>query len=80
MFVVKQGVFSGENSEWLYPSCLLYGKDFFKAFRSIAKKRYKWYVTKSVYVAMTVFATSWKKNKKSSVLVGVDFFVLNYAQ
>ena len=37
MFVVKQGVFSGENSEWLYPSCLLYGKDFFEAFRSIAK-------------------------------------------
>ena len=23
--------------EWLYPSCLLYGKDFFRAFRSIAK-------------------------------------------
>ena len=36
MFVVKQIVPSDEDLEWLYPSCLLYGKDFFRAFRSIA--------------------------------------------
>ena len=49
---------------------IVWKRFFFRAFRSIAKYRYKWYVTKSVYVAMTVFATSWKKkNKKSSVLV-----------
>ena len=57
MFVVKQEVPSDEDFEWLYPSCLLYGKCFFKASRSIAIKRYKWYVTKSNYVAMTIFLT-----------------------
>ena len=36
MFVVKQGVPSDEDLEWPYPSCLSYGKDFFRAFRSIA--------------------------------------------
>ena len=39
-------------------------KIFFKAFCSIAKQRYKWYVTKSVYMAMTVFVTSWKKKEQ----------------
>ena len=61
IFVVKQGVHSDEDLEWLYPSCSLYEKEFFRAFRSIANQRYKWYVTKSVYVAMTVFLTGWKK-------------------
>ena len=42
IFVVKQGVPSNEDLEWPYPSCLLYGKEFFRAFRSIAKLRYKW--------------------------------------
>ena len=37
MFVVKQGVPSDKDLEWLYSSCLLYGKDYFRAFRSIAK-------------------------------------------
>ena len=37
IFVVKQGVPSDEDLEWPYPSCLLYGKEFFRAFRSIAK-------------------------------------------
>ena len=60
-----------------YPSCLLYGKDFFQTFRSMANKRYKWYVTKSVYVAITiVFFLAKKKNKKSSVRVyGRAYFV-----
>ena len=38
-----------------YPSCLLYGKDFFQTFCSMANKRYKWYVTKSVCAAITIF-------------------------
>ena len=38
-----------------YPSCLLYVKDFFQAFHSIANKRYKWFVTNCVYVAMIIF-------------------------
>ena len=42
IFVVKQGVPSNEDLEWLYSSCLLYGKESFRAFRSIAKLRYKW--------------------------------------
>ena len=33
---------SDEDLEWLYPSCLLYGKECFSAFRSIANYRYKW--------------------------------------
>ena len=37
IFVVKQGVPSDEDLEWPYPSCLLYGKEVFRAFRSIAK-------------------------------------------
>ena len=36
IFVVKQGVHSDEDLEWLYPSCSLYEKEFFRAFRSIA--------------------------------------------
>ena len=82
MFVVKQGVPSDGDLEWLYPSCLLYGKYFLRAFRSIANWRYKWFVTKSVYLAMAIFLTGWKKeNKTSSVRVcGCAFFVLNDAQ
>ena len=52
---------SDEDLEWLYPSCLLYGKECFSAFRSIANYRYKWYVTKSNYVAMKIFLTGRKK-------------------
>ena len=65
-----------------YPSCLLYGKDFFQAFRSIANKRYKWFVTKCVYVAMIIFSFKQKKrNKKSSVrLCGRAYFVYNDTQ
>ena len=48
---------SDEDLESIYPSCSLYEKEFFRVFRSIANQRYKWYVTKSVYVAMTVFLT-----------------------
>ena len=32
MFVVKQGVPTDEDLEWLYPSCLLYGKSFLELF------------------------------------------------
>ena len=35
-FLVKQGVPSDEDLEWIYPSCSLYEKEFFRAFRSIA--------------------------------------------
>ena len=37
MFLVKEEVFSDEDLEWPYLSCLLYGKYFFQAFCSIAK-------------------------------------------
>ena len=75
IFVVKQGVHGDEDLEWLYPSCSLYEKEFFRAFRSIANQRYKWYVTKSVYVAMAVFLTGWKKKTRYLLFayVGVDF-------
>ena len=36
MFLVKQGVPSDEDLGWLYPSCFVYEKEFFRAFRSIA--------------------------------------------
>ena len=36
MCLVKQGVPSDEDLEWLYPSFLLYEKEFFRASRSIA--------------------------------------------
>ena len=36
IFVVKQGVHSDEDLEWLYPSCSLCEKEFFRAFCSIA--------------------------------------------
>ena len=77
MFLVKEEVFSDEDLEWPYPSCLLYGKYFFQAFRSMANKRYKWHVTKSVDVAITIFfSCQRKKNKKSSVRVcGRAYFV-----
>ena len=56
-FLVKQGIPSDEDLDSIYPSCSLYEKEFFRVFRSIANQRYKGYVTKSVYVAMTVFLT-----------------------
>ena len=76
--VLKRGVPCDEEFECLYSSCLLNGKTFFRAFLSIANKRYKWCVTKSVYVAMTVFLTGEKKKKKKTryllfVYVGVEF-------
>ena len=37
-FLVKQGVPSDEDLEWLYPSCLLYEKESFLRFRSIATR------------------------------------------
>ena len=37
MFLVKEEVFSDEDLEWPFLSCLFYGKYFFQAFRSIAK-------------------------------------------
>ena len=43
--------FSFLVSAFVFPlSCLLYGKYFFQASRSIANKRYEWQVTKSVYI------------------------------
>ena len=73
---------SDEDLEWLYPSCLLYGKECFSAFRSIANYRYKWYVTKSNYVTMKIFLTGRKKKNKisSAHVCGRAFFVLNDAQ
>ena len=64
--------FSFLVNAFVFPlSCLLYGKCFFQAFRSIANKRYEWQVTKSVYVAIIIFLPGRKKkNKKSSVRVG----------
>ena len=64
---------SDEDLEWLYPSCLLYGKECFSAFRSIANYRYKWYVTKSNYVAMKIFLTGRKKRNLLFAYVGVHF-------
>ena len=57
-------VFLLVNVSLFSPSCLLLGKNFFQASRSIAKKRYKWYVTKSVYVAMTIFVPGKKKKEQ----------------
>ena len=67
IFLVKWGVPCDEDFECLYSSCLLNGKTFFRAFLSIANKRYKWCVTKSVYVVMTVFLTGGKKKKKKDL-------------
>ena len=64
---------SDEDLEWLYPSCLLYGKECISAFRSIANYRYKWYVTKSNYVAMKIFLTGRKKRNLLFAYVGVHF-------
>ena len=55
---------SDEDLEWLYPSCLLYGKECFRAFRSIPNYRYIWYVAKSNYVAMKIFLTGRKKEEQ----------------
>ena len=71
IFLVKRGVPCDEDFECLYSSCLLNGKTFFRAFLSIANKRYKWCVTKSVYVAMTVFLTGGKKKKKKKKISSV---------
>ena len=57
IFLVKQGVPCNEDFECLHPSCLLNGKTFFRAFLSILNRKYEWCVTKSVYLAMTVFLT-----------------------
>ena len=65
--VLKRGVPCDEDFECLYSSCLLNGKTFFRAFLPIANKRYKWCVTKSVYVAMTVFLTGGKKKQKKDI-------------
>ena len=46
-----------------YPSCFLY-----RAFRSMANRRYEWYVTKSVYVAITIFFFLQKKKKKQEII------------
>ena len=56
-------VFIFGERHFFSPICLLYGKDFFQAFRSIANKRYKCDVTKSVYVAMTIFLSAGGKKK-----------------
>ena len=63
--------FSFLVNTFVFPlSCLLYGKYFFQASRSIANKRYEWQVTKSVYVAIIIFLPGRKKkNKNSSVRV-----------
>ena len=66
---------SDEDLEWLYPSCLLYGKESFRAFRLIANYRYKWYVAKSNYVAMKIFLTGRKRRTRYLLFtyVGVHF-------
>ena len=55
-------VFMLVNVSLFSPSCLLKEKCF-QASRSIANKRYRWYVTKSVYVAMTIFLPGKKKKR-----------------
>ena len=47
-----------------FPKLFIVRKIFFQASRSIANKRYKWYVTKSVYVAMTIFVPGKKKKEQ----------------
>ena len=64
IFLVKQGVPCDEDFECLYPSCLLNGKRFFRAFLSIANKRYKWCVTKS-----DDSFSYWPKKKKKKLSV-----------
>ena len=48
-----------------FPKLFIERKIFFQASRSIGKKRYKWQVTKSVYVAMTTFLPGKKKKNKN---------------
>ena len=57
IFLVNRGVPCNEDFECLHPSCLLNGKTFFRAFLSILNRKYEWCVTKSLYLAMTVFLT-----------------------
>ena len=68
---------SDEDLEWLYPSCLLYGKECFRAFRSIANYRYKM-VCRQIQLRGDENFSCWpkKKNKISSVHVcGRAFFI-----
>ena len=50
-----------------YPSCLLYGEDFFKLFAPWQTRDIKWYVTKSMFVAIT-FSWQKKKDKKLDIV------------
>ena len=57
------------SSQWrrfrvALPKLLIVWKIFLRAFRSIANWRYKWFVTKSVYLAKAIFLTGWKKRKQ----------------
>ena len=45
---------------------------FFQAFRSMANKTYKWQVTKSVYVGMTIFLPNRKKRTRDHPFAHVD--------
>ena len=70
--------FSFLVNAFVFPlSCLLYGKYFFQASRSIANKRYEWQVTKSVYVAIIIFLPGRKKRTRNLpfAYVGVHFRV-----
>ena len=51
---------------FILPKLFIVWKKIFQAFRSMANKRYKWYVTKSVYVAITTFF-SWQKKKEQEI-------------
>ena len=83
MFVVKQGVPRDEDLEWLYPSCLLYGKIFLELFvrlqtrdiNGISPNPFTW------WWQFFLVARKKKKNMTSSVRVcGCAFFVPNDAQ
>ena len=82
MFVVKQGVPSDKDLEWLYPSCLFYGKDFLKLFARSQSRDINGMSSNPFTRRWQFSLLAGKKRTRNPLLsyVGVDFFVLNYAQ
>ena len=50
-------------------------KTFFQAFRSIANKSCKWYVTNSVYVAIAIFVPGRKKKTRNLLFAYVGVHI-----
>ena len=82
MFVVKQGVPNDKDLEWLYPSCLLYGKDFLKLFVRSQSRDINGMSPNSFMWRWQFLLLAGKNRIINSLFsyVGVDFFVLNCAQ